>query len=246
MINTFWFHRRKLPNEPTACSSILINISFYKFFDAFTHSFCMSSFLFICFYFPLKFAAPHCTEGLWFFSLPIDKEQPTSSNGLYLQKRAVCFLARKLYWRHGKVSVYGGRDGYRSFHLTAHCCMPYQHAFARMKHPKAFVASEVSLANIVFKTQASHPSGKWICKYPKLWLWQNRRRGCLHCCIFTSCWNNQITVWVSLLFTVDIYGLVLRRRAIRTLTLDEYKFGFWQISWAPKSWVGFLLSAFWH
>jgi len=92
VINTFRFHSRKLTNEPTVCSSFLINISFYKFFDAFIHSFCMSSSLFICFYFPLKFAAPHCTEGLWFFSLRIDKEQPPSSNGLY-RKGAVCSLA---------------------------------------------------------------------------------------------------------------------------------------------------------
>ena len=109
MINTFRFHIRKLTNQPTACSSILINISFYKFFDAFVHPFYMSSFSFICFYFPLKLAAPHCTERLRFFSLPIDKEQPSSSNGLY-RKGAVCFLASKLYWRYGKMSVYGDLD----------------------------------------------------------------------------------------------------------------------------------------
>jgi len=109
MINPFWYRCRKLTNEPTVCSSILINISLYKFFDAFIHSFCLSSFLFICPYFPLKFAAPHCTEGLWFFSPPVDKEQPPSSNGLY-RKGAVCFLASKLYLRHGKMSLYGDLD----------------------------------------------------------------------------------------------------------------------------------------
>lgn len=136
---------------------ILINISgASSFTPLYILSACQVSYLF-AFYFLLKFAAPHCTKGLWFFSVRRDKEQLASSNGLLLTEQSIYFVA-DVYWGHGNMSTACVHDIPRSFVVTAYCFRTHQHPLSRVKRLKAFIDSDVFERNIWLKFQASHPS----------------------------------------------------------------------------------------